>query len=92
MQDKGLQDPLIESSKEGSYIRADVSLGILFMGFKKGWYAGKRRWSKKGYTNQEEPSNEAKMIKAESPWGMYASKFKSCHHIYWVMRKVLEAQ
>ena len=64
---------MTEYSKEGSWTKADVSLGILFIGFKKTMICRQAKMKQEG-PHQGQP-NEAKMIKGESRWGMYASKF-----------------
>ena len=64
---------MTESSKEGSWTKADVSLGIPFMGFKKRMICRQAKMKQEGQ-HQGQP-NTAKMIKGESIWGMYASKF-----------------
>ena len=58
---------MMESSKEGSWTKADVSLGIPFMGFKK------RMICTQAKMKQEGPHQ--RMIKGKSRWGMYALKF-----------------
>ena len=67
----------MESSKEGSWTKEDVSLGIPFMGFKKKMICRQAKMKQEG-PHQGQP-NEAKMIKGESRWGMYA--LKSSHVI-----------
>lgn len=65
---------MMEYSKEGSWTKANVSLGIPFMGFNKIMIC------KQAKMKQEGPHQL--MIKGESRWGIYASKFKSRYHDY----------
>ena len=64
LQGKCLSNPLMESSKEGSWTKADVSLGIPFTRFKKRMICRKAKMKQEG--PHQGQSNEAKMIKEES--------------------------
>ena len=55
---------MIESSKEVSWIKADVSFGIPFIGFKKRMICRKAKMKQEG-PHKGQP-NKSKMIKGES--------------------------